>query len=782
MLTAEDVQALRRSYLETWASLSELLRSGGATPQIPEEYEKQICEAVRGTLCTICQILGTVAKPFRIRRGIVYINSPASRWRVRLPIYGGVDYDSSDWSEWRTYVFQKNEGEERKLLFQEPHKRRHLLTELMWRLRPKGAADHCLALFVKTDALFELCAKSAKIFAFQAARDGASTVWPPAQLKDKPSTDDIASVLGYASAVELWKTLAEVLNERSHTLGDGVEFRGEDYTPEDAERLLTRAMRLLYDVCRTVPASNIFYLSDVGETQYMGAVDVEVVCNSAFSDGHILDRFLHDVQWIISQYVIQPVTSAERDLAGSGEAYCNVFFRAKGLADVRTQLLAQGATHAGTVGHAFRVIAQHLDVAGSPRGRYWRGYRTQAHEVSCCVAEMIELLFPAQVTADFAVRVRSYRPDIPDRYRQIGDEVPFIQGLFRALESEEKLFLVPHYREHFVHSFHVFVLGLLLWSLGPKCIFVPGRFGLVLTENSLRAWFLVAMWHDVAYFLEKMDGVAEASIRRLVGEQYIKRHTGLVPLRPSLGHLMLQVEALSETLNEVRADWESIISLPGDLGKFVTPHDLAVAAAFDRTDHGVWSALMLAHALGAADCHVGDLIQPHTVHELAGAIAPHHIASWELCDLIRKFGVWDGASGKFKLPKQRRDEYRAAAEEIVIDAADNPLGYLLALADLLGQFGREAEEMAGVVPSGTRIQLETLETNYKEHEGTISIGFHYGGAPEPLEDVVEEYYVKPAQRLGLAKTKKQQLGKGQLRISVSGQPGKTASCILQAKG
>jgi len=79
-----------------------------------------------------------------------------------------------------------------------------------------------------------------------------------------------------------------------------------------------------------------------------------------------------------------------------------------------------------------------------------------------------------------------------------------------ALDFEDTLRLEGGYREHFIHSYHVFLIGLVLIKK------LPGLFEKVrLTENHLQTWFLTAMYHDIAYPIQKMESIASKYLQRL---------------------------------------------------------------------------------------------------------------------------------------------------------------------------------------------------------------------------------------------------------------------------
>ena len=77
----------------------------------------------------------------------------------------------------------------------------------------------------------------------------------------------------------------------------------------------------------------------------------------------------------------------------------------------------------------------------------------------------------------------------------------------QALDFEDTLRLEASYREHFVHSYHVFLLGLYI----VRQLKLTEKF----TTDSLKAWFLVSMYHDIAYPIQKMKNMTTKYLDKL---------------------------------------------------------------------------------------------------------------------------------------------------------------------------------------------------------------------------------------------------------------------------
>lgn len=67
-------------------------------------------------------------------------------------------------------------------------------------------------------------------------------------------------------------------------------------------------------------------------------------------------------------------------------------------------------------------------------------------------------------------------------------------------EQEGVLYLIESYRDHFMHPFHVFLLGWVLLERNHKA---NNQFLFKANGTHLKKWFIVSLWHDITYIAQK---------------------------------------------------------------------------------------------------------------------------------------------------------------------------------------------------------------------------------------------------------------------------------------
>ncbi|MBW1940903.1 MAG: hypothetical protein JRI28_05955, partial [Deltaproteobacteria bacterium] len=599
----------------------------------------------------------------------------------------------------------------------------------------------------------------------------------------------------------IWNNLKKTLNQWRKE-NETVPL-GRDYKSDDIKNIMERPFRILTgnNNAYTDKVENIFYLPDIVETEYLGAVDFEIIPGK-HPDHSKLVNFLQDVQWHISKYIIELIGATERNYASVGVPYRDVYFVSQkyyiGATDTEsmkypglealcdylnlqnTVYLGKGFVESGTLEKLFGKLRTHFITANGELGLYWRGYRRQAFEVACTVAGVIDILFMDD-KFDFEGILRGCGPKIEnlddaikdredaEEIRKIRMKIPYLfKQLFQSLSAEKELFLIPLYREHFIHSFYCFVFGLLLMALGPMNV-LPKK--LLLSESKkeerlklVRKWFMVSMWHDIAYMLQKGHEVLEDYVKRFIREG--TRYRGLLPWTPSLGHLM-QVHGL---LEELRPCSENSLDLNKEYfgekedGEFaVSASDIIVAVAFDKVDHGVWSGLMFKHGWDneldfmwlidrKRKSKIGKIKRKEItkdLNEIVGAIMVHHVASWEVDSILNDF---DGfLRKKFDKDKEDPNKKMKGHNLVKIDRDKNLFGYLLGICDLICQAGREAPEMAGKYASDIGIRIKDIEylSDGTDINNSLEICLMYKNTDLELKKIGDDFFEKPVSFLGL---------------------------------
>lgn len=565
---------------------------------------------------------------------------------------------------------------------------------------------------------------------------------------------------------------------------------------------------------------NTFYLADLVVSEQLSGIAAEL----AISDGAEIEdirKFLKDCQWMLNRYIFSLILQAERSYSGEGPSYPDAYFfyqniivagknkkqhkMLDNLIDLSTRYSTNGNggnnlnkryegcpfNDLDVIKDLFRKIRIHFEITKGEVGKYAIGYKKHAYEVACVVAGIMDVLFyDKRGSISIETIVRQCPPaldGLDDRLQD--DEVPFLfRQLFRGLSKEDQLFLIPQYREHFIHSFYVFVLGVALMSYAPRHV-IPESLqlkhlnGKNNVKKLLKKWFLVAMWHDIAYMIEKGDLVLEQHVLSLMREG--RRQKGLLPLLPSLGNLMQADNLLSEIRNLSRGSIELCSSLingitPEALRKGITKEDIVpklvgdivIAAAFERRDHGVWSAMMFNHAW-APD--MSKLYFPDDGGDdealrkkIATAIIPHHLADWDVQEMLKDYDyirdLSKGCTTRETLEKAAEalfggeplgaqcDYNKACAGQPVARLLPlddkgplNEMGYLLGLCDMISQAGRENAELP--TETGSNLGILYKEIDNKPN-GILSLVLKYTQKPVTWE-LFRDRYVRPALFLGL---------------------------------
>lgn len=614
-----------KAYKESWNNLVNEYLSGNFNDDgkhVPDDlindtkYERNLTKGLYPVLFEfIKEAANKSGNKFKIGRGIVQINSIKKKRRIRIPVNGNIDIDTQ-YDYWKKIIqdkwmnryfdLQETLNHDKGLMYLQPDEPNHLLTELMWRMQPARG----------NNVEKETCA-------FIVLKENCEGY---EMLKESISNNDnnIKGIILAKNSLDkdnLKLTTSELNKNR---LKNPKVKLADPYSQDHCNDLLAFPRQILFEnVFESGQVSNIIYISDINETNYLGAFDFELIdehCNSEISQVDYEEKlvnFLRDLRWNMSKYIIELLSNTERNYASSGKIYKDLYFEKENneypalqgfidYLDIEKYPFLSNSTILVAV---FKKIRNHFILADSDIGEYWRGYNRHAFEVACTVAGLIDILFPLNGQISLEKIVRSSGPDF-EKFGENIDEndknnkIPFLfKQLFNGLQGEKELFLLPYYRDHFIHSFYCFSFGLLLMTLAPKKL-IKSSLQLKYKpkddkEKFIMQWFVVSMWHDIAYVLEKGHGIIEKYVLKFVKEN--KRFKNVIPFFPALGNL-LQIENLLDevrqlSFNSIESNSKKLKIIDSKSGNEsqINEIDLIIAVAFDEIDHGIWSSLFVYH-------------------------------------------------------------------------------------------------------------------------------------------------------------------------------------------
>ncbi len=221
---------------------------------------------------------------------------------------------------------------------------------------------------------------------------------------------------------------------------------------------------------------------------------------------------------------------------------------------------------------------------------------------------------------EWAARVRSARGDviadittatIKDLCGDICFDFPkkFKSYIDDYKKRESTLQFIADYRDHFVHPFHVFVLGYYIlgqWRGGD--IMPLDLIGKKDENLNLKTWFIASIYHDVGYPAEKLEVLVRTFFKTSIGREMSSQFdwSSVLLANDNIDHI--------DRLSECFAKKASSKSKAKNFEKWIHKRLL------EEHDHGALTALMLC-SQGWDD---NDLDQ--MVYEAALAIALH---SWK---------------------------------------------------------------------------------------------------------------------------------------------------------
>lgn len=262
---------------------------------------------------------------------------------------------------------------------------------------------------------------------------------------------------------------------------------------------------------------------------------------------------------------------------------------------------------------------------------------------------------------------------------------------------EPSLHYIESYRDHFLHSFNVLLLGYWLLQLERS----PGNYFLFPERNEdertalLRQWTVLAPLHDIAYPLEKLstgsselfERMTRNGVTTLDGVKLSSEWWAFLHKWQYYRFLHQQLrEATKEDFEGKKQDRPLFHLRTSKKG--VAPHITStelVARLLElvalHQNHGIWGALILQNHLHKKDPtdnrairRTGSLLlDPNEEQDICIAMAFHHI-----------YDILDTGSKKQETDEHEKDDQ----EQWWLDRAKHPLAFLLILCDSLCQWGR----------------------------------------------------------------------------------------------
>ena len=693
---------------------------------------------------------------FKLEKCLIKFNSIRTSTRVKIPFHGRY-YESFDsWINstenvsWKKTALSQDTGGIA-YMYRNPEKPIHILTELMWRFQEKAKENT-----EKNDDFCLLVNRNNENSKFKFSKQKQNKYRIKVLDLETKTTDHDKKY------TELADRLMALKPKNPKESRIPLE---KDYDKFDAEKLLCDVMSFLDNekTKKNKNSQSVFFLADLIEKDCMAGFEF-VLGYEDESNMDMLPDFIHEIRWYLSKYIVELVNVAESIYVTRGEdiVYRDNFFyrepKKKENAAIDTiikvfrempDIKVGGHDEEDTFNEIKNIVLDHFKVANSGIGLYWTNYKHWSYQVARTVAKIIDNLFyPKCKDGKIEKVIQKFEIDLKGFNNALkSNKIPLVfKQLFRGLEREKELFLISNYRDHFIHSFYVFVMGLIILSTRNVKIF-PSELKIDNSDNKdiLKKWFIVAMCHDIAYILEKGEAVLEKYILSFMNP---KRKKNVLPWVPSLGNL-LQVEGLLDNIKEITGD--NVISIPPSYPTAkVKARDVIVPVAFDDINHGIWSSLFVYHSLDDEDNNsdvIKDLFcdkenfRKNTILPICRAILPHHVSDWNAKEII------DGFTKNYEVNKNEWNKTR-------INPKENPLGCLLSLCDTLCQAGRDAPEMADEKEDASNLGIKFDEISFNTEKKILNVFISYEKFKgKDKKTMFKNYFEKPIKFLDLKRKK-----------------------------
>ena len=505
---------------------------------------------------------------------------------------------------------------------------------------------------------------------------------------------------------------------------EGFRFR---YSKADIGKLLANPIRqaIISD------AKNIFYIPDIHRSSVTGGLVCELSLKAAdkteISKEKLYD-VLTDLQWIFSNYVFAAISSCETEFGSGIEfTYSEQFFTSnvsktskKVFEDFKNDLYVKLEQN-DKLKETLDPLRYFFEAVSEERGQYVRGYEDISKKAFITICKLWNALEVYKIAGGKKIGtgdLEKVETDVKN-FKNISEGVDAIQLLWVALDFEDMLKNVPSYREHFIHSFHVFCLG--LWILSHTKF--PYHQHLK-EEHWLSQWFLTALWHDVSYAMQKLAEISNILIKELVRHGYErKKKELLVPISPSWGHLLLAEDfykLLVGHTNFQKVLKETLTGTPGSIIKDVP--NVLLERALNNAEHGILSGLVLYHQLRNASG--SNRAKWKKILPIIVAIMLHGCYDWK----------W----------KDKNRNKINGAKNLKVDVNKAPIAHLLMLCDTFVHSGREFYDEKTDSATQQEIRFREITSNSVDSEN-IRIVLEYSNIDQDklVEKIKELYFDKP---------------------------------------
>jgi hypothetical protein len=290
--------------------------------------------------------------------------------------------------------------------------------------------------------------------------------------------------------------------------------------------------------------------------------------------------------------------------------------------------------------------------------------------------------------------------------------------LTRKFEKNQRnLFRIPRYRDHFLHQINVYLLGLSIIHIiygifNGKLIddfnqvyFTGGNKEYQTINDISFIWFLAAMFHDIAYPVEKCGDWLDAFFQQYIYRQ--KDNRPILEARINIANMISDVD-YNSCIEELAEYHRKLNFRKGDLNYMAIRNEQSVNKGCEvRTqvldqiirhrDHGILAAVMLIHSFRNEN-EIFRFLFP-----AVAAISVHNFL-WtdkeilhDPCKTCIKYRCekcmeWKKSYDKYFENMAERNKNRPNRDKVedlrYISFEKDPMGFLLTLCDLLHDWGR----------------------------------------------------------------------------------------------